>query len=130
MLLKGIHVSSGGVRGVWSQHGLTKKHERLLRLEETAKERQLKLTDEQIELLEHFSPEFRERHIEVHYPGDFVAVDTFFVGTLKGVGKVGVNPIGWTRLECNFAWPVTSIPWPSPGGTPPDRSALVRAAMD
>jgi transposase InsO family protein len=24
----------------------------------------------------------------VHIPGDLVAVDTFFVGTLKGVGKV------------------------------------------
>ena len=35
LLLGGIQVSSGGVRGVWSRHGLTTKHERLLRLEET-----------------------------------------------------------------------------------------------
>ena len=48
LLLGGIQVSSGGVRGVWSRHGLTTKHERLLRLEETARERKLKLTDEQI----------------------------------------------------------------------------------
>ena len=60
------------------------------------RERKLKLTDEQIELLERFSPEFRERHIEVHYPGDLVAVDTFFVGTLKGVGKVYLQ----TVLDC------------------------------
>ena len=88
--------------GVWSRHGLTTKHERLLRLEETARERKLKLTDEQIELLERFSPEFRERHIEVHYPGDLVAVDTFFVGTLKGVGKVYLQ----TVLDCfsRYAW--------------------------
>ena len=58
LLPGGIQVSSGGVRGVWSRHGLTTKHERLLRLEETARERKLKLTDEQIELLERFSPEF------------------------------------------------------------------------
>lgn len=88
LLLQGVQVSSGGVRGVWSRHDLSTKHERLLRLEETARERKLKLTDEQIRALERFSPEFRERHIEVHYPGDLVAVDTFFVGTLKGVGKV------------------------------------------
>ena len=102
LLLGGIQVSSGGVRGVWSRHGLTTKHERLLRLEETARERKLKLTDEQIELLERFSPEFRERHIEVHYPGDLVAVDTFFVGTLKGVGKVYLQ----TVLDCfsRYAW--------------------------
>ena len=87
---------------MWSRHGLTTKHERLLRLEETARERKLKLTDEQIELLERFSPEFRERHIEVHYPGDLVAVDTFFVGTLKGVGKVYLQ----TVLDCfsRYAW--------------------------
>ncbi len=78
------------------------KHERRLRLEETARERKLKLTDEQIDLLERFSPEFRERHIEVHYPGDLVAVDTFFVGTLKGVGKVYLQ----TVLDCfsRYAW--------------------------
>ena len=87
---------------MWSRHGLTTKHERLLRFEETARERKLKLTDEQIELLERFSPEFRERHIEVHYPGDLVAVDTFFVGTLKGVGKVYLQ----TVLDCfsRYAW--------------------------
>ena len=28
--LKGIQVSSGGVRGVWSRHGLLTKHERLI----------------------------------------------------------------------------------------------------
>ena len=77
---------------MWSRHGLTMKHERLLRLEETARERKLKLTDEQIELLERFSPEFRERHIEVHYPGDLVAVDTFFVGTLKGSARCICKP--------------------------------------
>jgi transposase InsO family protein len=102
LLLKGIQVSSGGVRGVWSRHGLATKHERLLRLEETARERKLKLTDDQIRALERFSPEFRERHIEVHYTGDLVAVDTFFVGTLKGVGKVYLQ----TVLDCfsRHAW--------------------------
>ncbi len=40
------------------------------------------------EALERFDPEFRECHIEVHATGELVAVDTFFAGTLKGVGKV------------------------------------------
>lgn len=96
LLLKEIQVSAGGVRGVWSRHKLSSKLDRLLRLEETARERKLKLTDEQIRALERFSPEFRERHIEVHYPGDLVAVDTFYVGTLKGVGKVYMQ----TVLDC------------------------------
>ena len=86
--LKGIQVSSGGVRGVWSRHELLTKHQRLLRLEKHVADRKIELSDEQIRLLERFSPEFRERHIETHYTGDLVAVDTFFVGHLKGVGRV------------------------------------------
>jgi transposase InsO family protein len=52
--------------------------------------------------LERFNPEYRERHIEVHYTGDLVAVDTFFVGTLKGVGKVYLQ----TVLDCfsRYVW--------------------------
>ena len=89
--LKGIRVSAGGVRGVWQRHGLLTKHDRLLRLEKATSQRKLELTEEQIRLLEHFSPEFRERHIEAPHTGSLVAVDTFFVGTLKGVGKVSLE---------------------------------------
>ena len=74
LLVKGVQVSSGGVRGVWARQGLVTKHERLLRLEETARERKLKLTEEQIRALERFDPEYRERQIEVHFPGDLVSV--------------------------------------------------------
>lgn len=115
LALHGITVSSGGVRGVWSRHDLLSKHDRLLRLEKTHRESSFELTDEQVRLLERFSPEFRERHIEVHYTGELVAVDTFFVGTLKGVGKVYLQ----TVLDCfsRFAWgrlytsklPVTAV---------------------
>jgi len=78
------------------------KIERLLRLEEVTRKRRVKLTEEQIQALERFDPEFRERHIEVHFPGDLVAVDTFFVGTLKGVGKVYLQAV----LDCfsRHAW--------------------------
>ena len=93
LVLSGVQVSSSGVRGVWSRHNLLTKHERLLRLEETAAKRKLTLTEEQIRLLERYSPEFRERHIETRFPGDLVAVDTFFVGTLKGVGKVYLQTV-------------------------------------
>ena len=76
--------------------------ERLLRLEKTTAERKLELTDEQIRLLERFSPEFRERHIEAPHTGALVAVDTFFVGVLKGVGKVYLQ----TAIDCHsrYAW--------------------------
>ena len=113
--LMGIQVSSGGVRGVWQRHGLLTKHDRLLRLEKATSKRKLELTEEQIRLLERFSPEFRERHIEAPHTGSLVAVDTFFVGTLKGVGKVYLQTAidchsryGWARLYPN-KMPLTAV---------------------
>jgi transposase InsO family protein len=102
LMLRGLQVSSGGVRGVWQRHGLLTKHERLLRLEQATAERSLELSDEQIRLLERFSPEFRERHIEAPHTGALVGVDTFFVGSLKGVGKVYLQ----TAIDCHsrHAW--------------------------
>ena len=52
--LKGMKVSAGGVRGVWSRHNLLTKHERLLRLEKATSERKIELIEEQIRLLERF----------------------------------------------------------------------------
>ena len=101
-MLRGIQVSSGGVRGVWIRNDLQTRHHRLLRLEETVRKRKIKLNEEQIQALERFDPEYRERHIEVNATGELVAVDTFFAGTLKGVGKVYIQ----TVLDCfsRYVW--------------------------
>ena len=113
--LQGIQVSSGGVRGVWSRNGLLTRHERLLRLEKSAAKKSFSLSSEQIRLLERFSPEFRERHIETRHTGDLVAVDTFFVGTLKAVGRVYLQTVidcysryAWGRLY-NSKLPLTAV---------------------
>lgn len=115
LVLQGFQVSSGGVRGVWSRHNLLTKQSRLLRLEKTVREQNFELSDEHIRLLERFSPEFRERHIETRHSGDLVSVDTFFVGNLKGIGKIYLQSV----LDCHsrFAWgrlytnklPVTAV---------------------
>ena len=115
LTLQGIQVSSGGVRGVWSRHDLLNRYNRLLSLEKSVREQEISLTDEQIQLLEKFSPEFRERHIETKHTGDLVAVDTFFVGTLKGVGRIYLQSV----IDCHsrYAWgrlyttklPVTAV---------------------
>lgn len=57
--LKVIQVSLGGVRGVSQRHGLLTMHVRPLRLQKATWERKLELAEEQIRLLERFSPEFR-----------------------------------------------------------------------
>ena len=66
LALQGIAVSA-----VWQRHDLLSKHDRLLRLEKTHREQAIELNDEQIRLLQRFSPEFRERQIEVHYTGEW-----------------------------------------------------------
>ena len=115
LALRGIQVNSTGIRGVWSRHGLLSRHDRLLRLEKASAERTLQLSEEQVEALERFSPEFRERHIEAHYSGYLLAVDTFFVGHLKGVGKVYLQSaidcfsrLAWGRLYTN-KMPLTAV---------------------
>ena len=115
LALREINVSSGGVRGVWKRHNLLTKHQRLLRLEKHVQGKDFKITDSQIRLLERFSPEFRERHIEAPYTGSLLAVDTFFVGHLKGVGRIYAQ----TAIDCHsrYAWarlytskmPVTAV---------------------
>ena len=102
LTLRGLQVSSGGVRGVWSRHNLLSRHERLLRLEQAVSREKIELKPEQIRLLERFSPEFRERHIETKGVGELVAVDTFMVGHLKGVGRVYLQSV----IDCHsrHAW--------------------------
>ena len=110
--LKGIQVSHPGSLAA---SRTSDQHERLLRLEKATAERKLELTEEQTRLLERFSPEFRERHIDAPHTGSLVAVDTFFVGFLKGVGKIYLQ----TAIDCHsrYAWarlypsklPVTAV---------------------
>ena len=115
LALKGVNVSSGGVRGVWLRNEMETKFQRLLRLEEAMKNRKFKLTDDQIKLLERFNPEFRERHIETKHTGYLVSIDTFLVGSLKGVGRVYLQTVidchsrhAWGRLYTNKL-PVTAV---------------------
>lgn len=95
-------MSSGGVRGVWARHNLLTKHLRLLRLEREHQSNLIELTEDQIRLLERFDPEYRDRHIQADFTGQLVAMDTFTVGTLKGVGRVYMQ----TVMDCHsrYAW--------------------------
>ena len=57
--LKGIQVSAGGVRGVFSRNTMTTKYERLIALENKVRKQKIQLSDEQVKLLERFDPEFK-----------------------------------------------------------------------
>jgi transposase InsO family protein len=106
--LQGVDVSPSGVRGVWLRHDLATRHKRLLRLEAEAREQTHILTDEQIRLLERHSPEFRMRHVEANAPGELLNQDTFYWGTLKGVGKIYVQVVVDAFCSLAFAKVYTS----------------------
>lgn len=85
----GISVSPGGIRGVWLRHGLEKKGLRLKRLEKWAAETQGILTETQVQALE-AAKEEKQAHgeIETFHPGFLLGQDTYYVGYIKGVGKI------------------------------------------
>jgi transposase InsO family protein len=100
--LEGMTVSASGVRGVWLRQDLETRTKRLLRLERSASDTTFVLSDEQVRLLERHSVDFRCRHVEATRPGELLNQDTFFWGTLKGVGKVYVQVL--VDVFCSIAF--------------------------
>jgi len=86
---KGIFVSGSGVRSIWVRHNLENFKKRLRALEEKVAKDGIILSDAQISALE------KKKHddeacgeIETAHPGYLGSQDTFYVGNLKGVGRI------------------------------------------
>jgi len=81
--------SPGGVRSIWIRNNLENFKKRLSALEAKAANDGLIYTEAQVAALE------KKKHddevsgeIETHHPGYLGSQDTFYVGTLKGVGRI------------------------------------------
>ncbi|MCF6194716.1 MAG: IS481 family transposase [Kangiellaceae bacterium] len=86
---QGVFVSGSGVRSIWLRHNLENFKKRLKSLEEKVAKEGIILSDSQVAALE------KKKHddeacgeIETIHPGYLGSQDTFYVGNLKGVGRI------------------------------------------
>ncbi len=92
------------MRSIWLRNDLENFKKRLIALEKQVAEKVIILTDEQVAALE------RKKHddeacgeIETAHPGYLGSQDTFYVGNLKGVGRIYQQTFVDTYSKVAFA---------------------------
>jgi transposase InsO family protein len=106
--LEEINVSSPTIQNILIKNNMGSIYERMLKLEEKAAQKAIELTPEQVAQIEKYNPCFRERHVESSRPGELLSQDTFYVGTLKGVGRVYLHAVVDTYSSYAFGFLHTS----------------------
>merc|ERR1712000_86583 len=86
---RGVFVSASGVRSIWLRHDLENFRKRLKALEAKVAAEGIILTEDQVAALERKKlDEEVSGQIETYHSGYLGSQDTFYVGNMKGVGRI------------------------------------------
>lgn len=102
---QGIFVSPSGVRSIWLRNDLASFKQRLSALEkQVAEHGGIILTEAQVAALEKKQDDdLAHGEIETAHPGYLGSQDTFYVGTIKGVGRIYQQTFVDTYSKVAFA---------------------------
>jgi len=108
--LEGINISAITIQKILNRTAdqIGSRYDRWLKLEEKHSQKAIELTGEQVAFIEKHNPAFRERQVESNAPGELLCQDTFYVGYLKGVGKVYLHTVVDTYCSYGFGFLHTS----------------------